>query len=99
MTRKRRGYWATAIVVGVGVAIVLAVGWYASEEFIHPIQKQSPYRPEDYELPLEDVQFQSRDGLKLAGWFVSGTNGATIVLVHGRGSYKDFMRAPRRLSA
>ena len=91
MTRKRRGYWATAIVVGVGVAIVLAVGWYASEEVIHPKQPQSPYRPEDYKLPLEDVHFQSRDGLRLAGWFVSGTNGATVVLVHGRSGYKDWM--------
>lgn len=91
MTRKRRVYRATAVVVGVGVAIVLAVGWYASEEVIHPPQKESPYKPSEFNLPLEDVHFQSRDGLRLAGWFVAGTNGATVVLAHGRGSYKDWM--------
>ena len=70
---------------------IFAVGWYASEEVIHPPEDPSPYSPEQYNLPLEKVHFQSRDGLRLAGWFVAGTNGATVVLAHGRGGYKDWM--------
>ncbi len=70
---------------------VFVVGWYASEEVIHPPEDPSPYSPEQYNLPLEKVHFQSRDGLRLAGWFVAGTNGATVVLAHGRGGYKDWM--------
>lgn len=91
MSRKRKVYWTAAIAFVVVVAFVIAVGWYASEQVIHPVENQSPYLPEHYNLPLEKVHCQSRDGLRLAGWFVSGTNGATVVLVHGRGGYKDWM--------
>ena len=90
LARRGKVYWAAAVVVGVVVALG-AVGWYASEQVIHPKQEPSPYRPEDYKLPLKNVHFQSRDGLKLAGWFVPSTNGATVVLAHGRGGYKDWM--------
>lgn len=91
MTGKRMVYWTAVIVVVVGVALVVAVGWHASGEIIHPKQEPSPYTLEQYPLPVEKVYFQSRDGLRLAGWFVSGTSGATVVLAHGRGSYKDWM--------
>ena len=91
MTRWRKVYLAAAIVIGLGVVLVAAVGWYASDKAIHPKPEPSPYRPEDYaNLPLEDVHFQSRDGLKLVGWFVPGKSSATIVLAHGRGGYKDW---------
>lgn len=82
---------ALAVALALVVVGVLAVGWYASEEIIHPKQEPSPYSRKEYPLPLEDVHFQSRDGLRLAGWFVSGTTGATVVLAHGRGGYKDWM--------
>ena len=81
-------YLAAAIVVGVVVALA-AVGWYASEQVIHP--PPDPPKPAPFDLPLETVHFQSRDGLRLAGWFIPGTNGATVVLAHGMGGYKDWM--------
>jgi fermentation-respiration switch protein FrsA (DUF1100 family) len=42
--------------------------------------------PGDAGLEYEKVEFLSRDGLRLFGWYVPGTNGATIILVHGHGS-------------
>ena len=34
MTRWRKAYLAAAIVIGLGVALVAAVGWYARSELI-----------------------------------------------------------------
>ena len=41
--------------------------------------------PERLGFQYSDVDFPSRDGLLLSGWFVPSQNGATIVLCHGFG--------------
>lgn len=38
--------------------------------------------PADLPFKVEEVTFQSEDGLKMAGWFVPSQNGATIILLH-----------------
>src|SRR5262245_11500026 len=39
--------------------------------------------PAMYNLPYEDVEISSSDGLNLAGWFVPSQNGAVIIMQHG----------------
>jgi esterase/lipase len=39
--------------------------------------------PTTYNLPFEDVEIKSDDGLKLVGWFVPSQNGAVIIMQHG----------------
>ena len=39
--------------------------------------------PADYDLPFEDVEIVTTDGLKLVGWFVPAQNGAVIIMQHG----------------
>lgn len=39
--------------------------------------------PADYNLPFEDVEIVTPDGLKLVGWFVPAQNGAVILMQHG----------------
>lgn len=41
--------------------------------------------PADAGLEYDIVEFPSRDGLSLFGWFIPGTNGATVILIHGHG--------------
>ncbi len=41
--------------------------------------------PTDLEFQVEEVVFESSDGLKLAGWYVPAQNNATIILLHGFG--------------
>ena len=83
MASKRTWVAATAIPLGLACIVLLAAGWYASERVIHPPQDVPPVSSD---LRAERVSFTSRDGLHLAGWFVRGTSGATVVLAHGRGS-------------
>ena len=84
-----------ALPVLVAVLVVLvtvgAIGWVGCERGIHPERDPQVYHLSRFNLPgLEKVHFKSRDGLRLAGWFVRGTNGATIVLAHGRGGDKTW---------
>lgn len=51
-----------------------------------PQRKLPKQTPADYHLPYIDAGVTSSDGLKLVGWYIPGTNGATVIFVHG---YKD----------
>jgi hypothetical protein len=77
-------HWlAGSTVLGIAASVVLAIGWYASEQVIHPPEDEGAVSPA---VSTESVTFTSRDGIKLAGWFVRGTNGSTVILAHGRGT-------------
>ena len=91
MARRRMVYWAVATFLVV-VGSVFAIGWYGCEMLTHPELGQSPYTLPQYpHLPVEDVYFKSRDGVRLGAWFFPGTNGATIILAHGMGSERSSM--------
>lgn len=67
--------------------LVLSVAIYGSLEITHIPFLAVPYTPKDYNLPYEEVDFRSTDGLKLTGWFLPAMNAdATIVVLHGLGS-------------
>jgi hypothetical protein len=40
---------------------------------------------------LEDIDFRTRDGLLLRGWFASGVNKDAIILVHGLSGNRSFL--------
>ncbi len=46
-----------------------------------------------------DVTFPSRDGVRLAAWYVPGSNGAAVILLHGTGSSRLDTRAHLRMLA
>ncbi len=66
---------------------LLVVSWIISERVLHPPRKVEDHTLEDFELPAREVTFLSRDGTKLAGWFVpaGGAPSPGIVLSHGHG--------------
>ena len=66
---------------------LLAVSWIISERVLHPPRKVEDHTLDDFNLPARDVTFLSRDGTKLAGWYVpaGGAPSPGIVLSHGHG--------------
>src|SRR5215469_6296735 len=60
----------------------------------HKISKQTPA---SYGLPFIDAGVQTSDGLKLVGWYIPGTNGATIILVHGYKNDRASLLGPAAL--
>ena len=51
----------------------------------HPLEERPPIEedPGDYGMEFEYVTTTSADGLALFGWFIPGSNGATIMIQHG----------------
>jgi fermentation-respiration switch protein FrsA (DUF1100 family) len=79
------------VIVLISVVVVGVISWIACDKAIHPETEVSPYNLSDYNLPVEEVRFKTRDNLTLAGWFIPGTNGATVILVHGRVGTRHWM--------
>jgi pimeloyl-ACP methyl ester carboxylesterase len=75
------------------VLALFAIGWVGAERAIHPEPGDPPPTLAGYPLPVEPVVFPSRDGTKLAGWWVPGASSAasTVVLLHGYGDSRAYM--------
>lgn len=90
MARWRRyALGVSGAVVLTAVAGMLVVTRARAHELItNPVASRhlSPKTPADYGMAYDDVTVTTADGLKLVGWFVPSTNGASVLLVHG---YKD----------
>ncbi|MFN8475163.1 MAG: alpha/beta fold hydrolase [Anaerolineae bacterium] len=105
-TRSRRTWW---IIGGVAVVVLLAlaylgVGAYIADQFTHTNHRRETSTPASVGLTFDNVTFPSRDGVKLAGWYIPAP-GATsaIVMVHGYTSNRTaefgghFLEAARAL--
>ncbi|MFQ5880029.1 MAG: alpha/beta hydrolase [Dehalococcoidia bacterium] len=68
-----------------GVAALVALGWRGSTRALHPDRQFEAYVPEEVDLPVQEVEFASRDGTPLAGWFLPGDKGPALALLHGYG--------------
>jgi uncharacterized protein len=82
----RRAIAVVAIVGTAGVALITKSR--AHDLITNPIAiRRLPTRtPADYGMPYEEATVTTTDGLRLVGWYVPSTNGASLMLVHG---YKD----------
>ncbi|MBI5928980.1 MAG: alpha/beta hydrolase [Chloroflexi bacterium] len=80
----RRTIKITVIMVGLLVIffyVLLPIGLGVSVAWT-PRKTCCDARP-DVGKPYEDVEFSTRDGVKLAGWYVPPENGAVIIVLHG----------------
>ncbi len=94
--------WAAAAASALLVLLVMAlgaIGWIGSERAIHPTPHEDLPRVQDFaRLPLDEVAFLSRDGTRLAGWFLPSAAGdadargaPTVLLLHGYRDRKEQM--------
>ncbi|MCH8948802.1 MAG: alpha/beta fold hydrolase [Chloroflexi bacterium] len=70
------------------IGAAFAVAWAISQHSLHPKWKREDHDLADFGLPAEDVTFASRDGTRLAGWFIPAApaeRGPAVVLSHGHG--------------
>lgn len=64
----------------------LALAWIISQQMQHPRPRKEDHDLTNFDLPAEEVAFASRDGTRLAGWFIPAGGPAptpAIVLSHG----------------
>jgi pimeloyl-ACP methyl ester carboxylesterase len=77
---------------GIGLTIVLAIAvWLMSPPVAATHVPPSPISstPADLGLDADSVTLTTADDVELAGWYVHGSNGAAVVLLHGAGSTRS----------
>lgn len=76
------------IIFVVAALFTIALGIYGSLEITHIPYLPIPYTPEDYKVAYEKVEFKSKDGTVLRGWFIPADTASpvTIIVLHGLGS-------------
>ena len=66
--------------------VPLAAAWLISQQVMHPKARVEDHDLDDFDLRAEGISFRSRDGTRLAGWFIPAPGAAPspgIVLSHG----------------
>jgi uncharacterized protein len=88
--RRRRRAWAyrslTAL-ASILVALILVYPWLIAIDYL--AKPREAIDAQALGLPHRDVSFVASDGVRLAGWYAPGRNGAAIVLVHGGGGDRE----------
>jgi uncharacterized protein len=84
--------------IGVGVGtLLLLVFVIMIERNMLELYQETSLTPSLVEIPadlgfeVQEITFQSEDGITLAGWFVPSQNDATIILLHGYGGNRTGM--------
>jgi hypothetical protein len=84
--------WKKSLSRGIALVLVLGAAGFvekARSEAIRLTTNETKYHkvpkktPADDGLQFIDAGVTTPDGLKLVGWYIPGTNGATIMFVHG----------------
>ena len=90
LARTRRRWWVLVL------PLVLVATYLSLWTLGQAVAASYPPRPEladrtpaDVGLTFREVTFPSSDGVELAGWYVPGSNGAALVLMHGAGSTRS----------
>ncbi|ADU50506.1 hypothetical protein Tmar_0383 [Thermaerobacter marianensis DSM 12885] len=77
-----------ALLVLLAAAACVAISWQVGLGLIHPDREPVTTDPSSRGLAFEDVQFTSRDGVRLEGWFLPAAGGVasrTVIFAHGYG--------------
>ncbi len=86
-----RRVWPVLLVLGLlAVVVYFAIGAVVFSRLTLVTRQPQGATPAAFNVPFEDVQVRSRDGLALAGWFMprQGSDRA-LLLVHGKGSCRS----------
>jgi hypothetical protein len=86
--RRTVGLSTAAVVLLAAFGIVAKARIEATRLTTNPVatRKMPKQTPTDFGMSFIDAGVTTPDGLALAGWYVPGTNGATVLFVHG---YKE----------
>jgi len=75
-----------ALIASALTGVPLAVAWFMSEQVLHPKRRVEDHTLSDFGLPAEEISFASRDGTRLAAWFIPAPGSGRapgLVLSHG----------------
>lgn len=82
--------FALGLLLALIVVITLERSWYSVNADSMPTPSDVAV-PHDLEFDVEEVTFESEDGLTISGWYVPPQNGVTVILLHGYGGNRTGM--------
>ncbi|MFZ5856688.1 MAG: alpha/beta hydrolase [Chloroflexota bacterium] len=82
--------FALGLFLALVVVITLERSLYSVNADSMPVPSEVNIPP-DLEFEVEEVTFESEDGLTMAGWYVPPQNGVTVILLHGYGGNRTGM--------
>ena len=92
LVRLTRSWWrrllAAAALLLVASVLIWAIGPAVAATNV-PRAELGTAVPGDHGLSYQDVEFTTRDGVMLSGWYVPSANRAAVVLLHGAGSTRS----------
>lgn len=84
--RKQIIFAVINLVLLLSLGLVLKISFQAAHFMItNPIDERQmiTQSPLDHGLAYSDITLQTRDGLRLAAWYIPSQNGAAVILAHG----------------
>jgi len=75
-------YVVSTVVVVIFVIIPVAFSYWQAWRLVHPDRKAFQDHPRNYGINYEDITIQGKAG-NLAAWYLPGTNGRTLIALHG----------------
>lgn len=103
--RSSRRYWLRLMVFAGVVSLLAALAAAALlvkkqvEVLTVALRQPLTQTPADIDLPYQSVTLTSSDGLKLAGWFIPGSQPNAIILIHGINANRQVMLPTAKLLA
>ena len=88
---RRAGRWTLLVLVASYAGVTLSL-WHFQDRLVYVPPRPGPRTPTDAGLPYEDVWLDTRDGVRIHGWFVPGAEVAdepeadAILFFHGAGT-------------
>lgn len=86
---RRTPRWGRIPVVATLVVAAFVVLWSLGQAVAAtnvPPTSIGTASPADHGMAYQDVEFTTRDGVTLSGWYIPSRSGAAVVLLHGSGS-------------
>lgn len=71
-------------VIIIASGFFLFLRWFERKNLYFPTRRIE-ITPKDIGLPYEDVYFETKDGLKLHGWFIPSSSKKVLLFFHGNG--------------
>ncbi|MDZ4279144.1 MAG: acetylxylan esterase, partial [Dehalococcoidia bacterium] len=75
-----------ALIASAATGVPLVVAWFVSQTMLHPKPRVEDHDLGAFDLRAEEIDFPSRDGTRLSGWFIPASRAGPapgVVLSHG----------------
>lgn len=83
---KKKPLIISGIVLSALIAAIYLVVFLGVSQSVRLPRQALAKTPTDYNIPFENIEFSSSDGIPLKGWWLPGKSNALVIVLHGYGA-------------